>query len=502
MNLLQFSPLVLGALLLPRVLPAQSLVNTGAVVYVGAGATLYTAGALDNQAGTLRNEGTVRTGGHLSNAGTLDLGAGTWQALGNFTSTGPVVAGTGTLAFVGAADQSLAVAGATLPAVLVAQTGTGTRLLVPTDATLAGGLSLQNGLVRTAATATLTLPDGAALTGEAAGRYVQGNLRVLRSSVAGVVDFGHGVVLDGTGQNLGAVSVTRTAGLRTAGTSYGTNVGGGSQGIDRIWTIVPARQPTAPVPLTLGWLADDDNGLTSFATARLWTQASPADSWRALGAAADASTTRRLSGSAAQLARFTVSNAANPLPVELIRFEAERRGADAWLRWTTAQEKNNAGFEVEVSLDGQRFSRIGWVAGQGNSTVRHDYDYRDPLISRYGAEVLYYRLRQVDADGAAQVSPVRAVRVPAVAELTVQAWPNPMSTEALQLTVHTSTAGPAVLSIHDAVGRTLLSRPLEALPKGSSRLDWPAAAQLPPGVYLLRLQQGNQRATLKLVRSE
>jgi hypothetical protein len=47
-------------------------------------------------------------------------------------------------------------------------------------------LVLQSGLLRTAPTATLTLPDGATLSGEAPSRYVQGNLRITRAAGSGV----------------------------------------------------------------------------------------------------------------------------------------------------------------------------------------------------------------------------------------------------------------------------------------------------------------------------
>ncbi|UOQ69294.1 hypothetical protein [Hymenobacter volaticus] len=59
------------------------------------------------------------------------------------------------------------------------------------------------------------------------------------SAATGPVDFSNGLVLDSNEQNLGPVTVTRTAGLHAAGISYGTTVaapgvstgsaGGGSQ---------------------------------------------------------------------------------------------------------------------------------------------------------------------------------------------------------------------------------------------------------------------------------
>ena len=463
----------------------QTLTNTGATLAVAPGTTLFVGGGMLTQsAGVLANDGTV-------------------QLTGDFTlASAGSTSGNGLLRFAGPSDQTLnAPAGTTLPNVEAANTGPvgNNRLLVPANLTVSGGLLLSSGLVRTAAAAILSLPNGASLTGEAAGRYVQGNLRISRAAVPGVVDFGHGVVLDGTGQALGAVTITRTAGLQAAGLSYGTNLTASTQSIDRIWSIVPQNQPTAPVPVTFGWLADDDNGLTSFAQARAWQQAGPSGPWVPVGAPANAAA-RSLARSAAVLDRFTVSNAANPLPVELTLFTAERRGDDGQLRWATASEKNNAWFVVESSADGRAFQRLGQVAGHGSSAQPRAYEFRDANLTRYAAGLVYYRLRQVDAEGTETFSPVRTVAVPTLAGLALEASPVPLPTgERLSLRIRTSGAGPATLLVADALGRAVLARTLE-LPAGATSVALPEAAQWPQGVYVLRLRQGSQQQTVKVVR--
>lgn len=172
---------------------------------------------------------------------------------------------------------------------------------------------------------TLRLPHRATLNSEAGGRYVVGALEITRDAVSGAaVDFGHGAVLDPTTNNLGTVVITRTAGLITAGMSYGTNLGATTKGIDRIWTVT-ATQPTAAVQLTLSWLPDNDNSLTTFSQARVWHQATTGQPWTAASPVADAST-RTITSSPMVLNRFTVSNAANPLPVSHICFTARAEG--------------------------------------------------------------------------------------------------------------------------------------------------------------------------------
>ena len=476
----------LAWLLAPPVAPAQTLTNNGATLTVGPGTTLFVNGGLVSQsAGVLANDGTV-------------------QLTGDFTlSSGATSTGLGLLRFSGTQDQSLnAPAGTALPNVEQNNGGPAgnNRLLVPGNLTVSTLLTLSNGLVRTLPTATISLPNGAALAGEAPGRYVQGNLKITRTAVPGVVDFGHGVVLDGTGQALGAVSITRTAGLTTQNVSYGTNLAASTQSIDRIWTIVPTSQPTSAVPLTFSWLADDYNGLTNFAQARGWQQAAVGSPWLAVGAPANAAA-RSLSRSAAVLNRFTVSNAANPLPVELSQFTAEREGTSGRLRWATASEKNNAYFGIESSADGVGFHSLGQVAGHGTSSQPQRYEWLDANLSRYAADVVYYRLRQVNTDGAESFSPIRAVRVPAAAGLALEAFPTPLRTgEGLSLRVRTAqAAGPATLRMTDALGRTVWSQ-LLAPTEGTSTFPLPEAARWPQGLYLLSLRQGTQQQVLKVMR--
>lgn len=301
---------------------AQKLTN-GGTLFVGSNATLSIgAGGLTNAVGaTLTNAGTLVVNGPLINAGTLDLGtaAGALEVRGDLTNTGIVVPGTGTATFSGPADQLLTAGGASFYQVVVNKPTAGANTLrLADDLTVTNVLTLANGLVNTrnaGAVHTLRLPNGATLSGEAAGRYVLGALEITRNAVRGAaVDFGHGAVLDPTTNNLGTVAITRVAGLRAADVSYGQNLGNADlQGIDRTWTVAPAMQPSAAVQLTLRWVADDDRGLAGLGQARVWEQATAGQPWAERGSVASASA-RSISIRPTVLNRFTVGNAAVPLP--------------------------------------------------------------------------------------------------------------------------------------------------------------------------------------------
>src|SRR6476660_2627198 len=86
--------------------------------------------------------------------------------------------------------------------------------------------------------------------------------------------------------------------------------------------------------------------------------------------------------------------AINPLPVELVSFNALKKDKEVNLTWETASEKNNQGFEVQVSADGKNYETLGFVASQnGNANFSQRYAYTDKVAGQEG--LMYYRLKQI-----------------------------------------------------------------------------------------------------------
>ena len=92
------------------------------------------------------------------------------------------------------------------------------------------------------------------------------------------------------------------------------------------------------------------------------------------------------------------------LPVDLFSFSGYKDGGRNQLRWTTATEVNNKGFEVQRSLDGVNYSSLGFVnsiANGGNSSVELHYAFTDNNVTGLKQ---FYRLRKVDFDGRNKIS--------------------------------------------------------------------------------------------------
>ncbi len=93
----------------------------------------------------------------------------------------------------------------------------------------------------------------------------------------------------------------------------------------------------------------------------------------------------------------------DPLPVELIAFDAACEDNDVILTWTTASEANNDYFTVMKSYNGFMFKPIGQVNGQGNSNFHNDYTFRDDEFSE---GTVFYQLKQTDFDGSQKPSEI------------------------------------------------------------------------------------------------
>ncbi|MBL0035938.1 MAG: T9SS type A sorting domain-containing protein [Flavobacteriales bacterium] len=132
------------------------------------------------------------------------------------------------------------------------------------------------------------------------------------------------------------------------------------------------------------------------------------------GATNPSGTLYRFSNTAALVngRRFTIGtmNAlATPLPIELLAFDAEPVGPHlVRATWSTATERNNHQFTVERSVDGIFWNLAGVLPGAGNSSEVLNYELFDQEADN---EVLYYRLRQTDNDGAFTLSDTRAVHM-------------------------------------------------------------------------------------------
>ena len=117
------------------------------------------------------------------------------------------------------------------------------------------------------------------------------------------------------------------------------------------------------------------------------------------------------------------------IPVELISFNAEVINKTIKLRWITATEENNRGFEIQrLKVEDQRFDweKIGFVEGNGTATEPKSYSFTDADVAE---EIYNYRLKQIDYDGTFKYSYKIKVTVNYIPKeyILSQNYPNPFN---------------------------------------------------------------------------
>ncbi len=187
------------------------------------------------------------------------------------------------------------------------------------------------------------------------------------------------------------------------------------------------------------------------------------------------------------------------LPVELMTFTAALHGKSVELKWNTATEVNNVGFEVErkiinnEQLTMNNWSKIGFVEGNGTTHAQHAYSF----VDANAVGKTSYRLKQIDRDGKFEYSNVVEVTVSGITSFGLdQNYPNPFNpttTISYQLSSNSFTT----LKVYDAIGREVASLVNEMKEAGTYSATFDGS-KLSSGIYFYILRSGNFTLTKKL----
>ncbi|GLR16975.1 T9SS type A sorting domain-containing protein [Portibacter lacus] len=172
------------------------------------------------------------------------------------------------------------------------------------------------------------------------------------------------------------------------------------------------------------------------------------------------------------------------LPVELTKFEAEKEKDYGMLHWATSSELNNLHFEVESSNDGKNFEKIGVVLGAGTTSDLSTYDFVDraPFTG-----INFYRLKQVDLNGAFEYSDVRTLDFRANGDYYV--FPNPASDHIVIKTSSRELDEEAKFQLYNELGQLVKN----GMVSNNSNVS---VADLDNGMYILRILGSNQNVLL------
>ncbi len=175
---------------------------------------------------------------------------------------------------------------------------------------------------------------------------------------------------------------------------------------------------------------------------------------------------------------FDTITVSGVVPLTLLSFDAFKNKNIVDLKWTTTNEINTAHFEIERSINGVQFIKIGSV-NSANSSGINNYSFEDlqPLKG-----LNFYRLKQVDIDGSFKHSNINKVLFENFGD-AVNIYPNP-ATQYVQFDF-AGKQKTILVNIFDALGRHIITKTMANQLPLKLNIE-----QLAKGKYILQLSDG------------
>lgn len=288
-----------------------------------------------------------------------------------------------------------------------------------------------------------------------------------------------------TSSNLGTLAVTR---MHQPASNPSSLI---KTGIQRTFFIQPQNNTSLNATLRFYYLDAELNGKDE-STLAIW-KSDDGVNWNMVGADNQDVVNNFVEKSGiSNFSYWTLTDAANALPVNLISFKATCETDDALLQWQTATEVNSASFIVQKSTDANIWTNLQSVAAS-NSANGASYSFKDNAPSAS----TYYRLKIIDKDGSFNYSPIFNGGCSGAA-MPFVVYPNPAHDFATaRLSVRQ--AGNALISVYGINGQ-LISQHDWTLQIGLNSFELPGMAVLPTGSYVVTVLLNGQKMQTKLVK--
>jgi len=186
-----------------------------------------------------------------------------------------------------------------------------------------------------------------------------------------------------------------------------------------------------------------------------------------------------------------------PVPVELTSFTASTLNGKVTLKWTTATEKNNYGFEIQRKQINSDWQKIGVVEGHGTTTETNTYEYVDN-IGLIASNSVSYRLKQLNFDGSYEYSTELLVNnITPNKYVLEQNYPNPFNPSTV-INYSIPSSGFVKLEAYNILGKKVATLVNEFKEAGSYEISFDGS-NLASGIYLYSIQVGNFNSTKKML---
>lgn len=180
------------------------------------------------------------------------------------------------------------------------------------------------------------------------------------------------------------------------------------------------------------------------------------------------------------------------LPVKIVNFSARKDNNNVKLIWTSENEQPNVLYELERSSDGTTFIKIGSQDGRGLTMNAYSYIDAAPLkgINYYRAKVIDTRTGKIFYTNIAVVYTDEGKQFDLISVL------NPFKSN-IYVTLSVANSGTVKMQLNNMQGG-LIRNYQQSVIKGVSQIQMPDLSSLPAGMYLLRIEMGNDVVVKKV----
>ena len=493
-------------ILAPHFLKAQTSFNVyndgldDFVLESGLTATIF--GGYVSQTNT--NDGTI------DNQSTIQL-TGDW-ANNNSGATNVFLTSTGTVELIGTTEQTISgTATTSFYDLTINNTSASGGVTISTTVDVSNALTLTDGIVTTSSGNTIVMNAGSSSGSGSAASYVDGPMRK-EGTTAFTFPLGDGGIWARLAIGVPSSTTTFEAQyIRSGFSNTTTMISSPTPILNNVSTIeywnLTQFAGTGTATVELYWENATSNEITDCPDLKLarWSGGGWENTYNTSGSGTcTGSGSGSISSSAAVtsfIGPFTfgslVSGVTNPLPIELLSFDAKLNKTVVELSWSTASEFNNDFFTVERSFDLQNFDQVLTVEGAGTSTELITYEAIDE--NPY-AGVSYYRLIQKDFDGTSTRSgDLVRIQNDVFDKYDVVVYPNPLGDSKLFINLSKFPVNQtASITIHDMFGKRVFTQIVPSGGLSSRTIEIQLGNQF-SGVYLMTLSSGSIQVKKKLV---
>lgn len=357
---------------------------------------------------------------------------------GDFVNNGSFIHRSKSITFNGTSEQKILGNSTSLFNNLIVNNSSSTGIVLESPVTIAGNLTLSDGIVYSTNTNLLTLNDGATSSSGSSASFVDGPM-----TKNGATDF---IFPVGNGTNWRRISISNLTNSDAFTATYFnydyidiTSLNHSESNpmssilASGYWQLNHSGSSEASVELF--WENAQDNAIPDCSLLKIanwnvgnlyWEKANNSDGLTISGSCSGTNSgTIKTISSLSNFGLFALGETSIiSLSISLIDFQIIPKNNNLELKWITMSETNNNYFTIERTKDGIHFEEIGRVKGAGTFDGTRNYSCLDRLP--YNG-ISYYRLSQTDFDGRKIVFDLKSIVWNTAKEYNSFVYPNPLS---------------------------------------------------------------------------